>query len=87
MIAAAANAATARVAIVLPLRGVSMLDSVDVDGTPGRFWDPDADRACFDAIKAKLNPGIPVVEMDNNINDTEFADKCAALLLEMLAER
>ncbi len=85
MIAAAANAATAPVAVVLPLRGVSMLDSVEADGTPGRFWDPDADRACFDAIKANLNPDIPIIEMDNNINDTEFADKCAAVLLKMLA--
>ncbi len=79
MIAAAANASTAPVAIVLPLKGVSMLDS---EGD--RFWDPDADKACYDAIKANLNEGIPVIEMEHNINDPEFADKCAALLLEML---
>ncbi len=79
MIAAAANAATAPVAIVLPLKGVSMLDSVG-----GAFWDPEADQACYDAIKQNLKPGIPVIEMDNNINDPEFADKCAELLLDML---
>ena len=79
MIAAAANAATAPVAIVLPLKGVSMLDS---EG--GNFWDPEADQACYDAIKKNLKPGIPVIEMDNNINDPEFADKCAKLLLDML---
>jgi uncharacterized protein (UPF0261 family) len=79
MIAAAANAATAPVAVVLPLKGVSQLDSPG-----GDFWDPEADGVCYDAIKKNLKPGIPVVEMDHNINDPEFADKCAGLLLDML---
>lgn len=79
MIAAAANASTAPVAVVLPLKGVSMLDSPG-----GRFWDPEADQACYDAIKKNLKPGIPVIEMDHNINDPEFADKCAEVLLDML---
>lgn len=79
MLARAANAATAPVAFVLPLKGVSMLDSPG-----GRFWDPEADAACFAAIKEHLRPGIPVIEMDANINDPEFAEKCAKLLLEML---
>jgi len=79
MLARAANAATAPVAIVLPLKGVSMLDSPG-----GQFWDPEADAACFNAIKANLRPGIPVIELDANINDPEFAEKCVALLLEML---
>lgn len=79
MIAAAANAATAPVAIILPLKGVSMLDSPG-----GMFWDEEADKACFAAIKKNLKPGIPVIEMDNNINDPEFSGKCAELLLEML---
>jgi len=81
MIAAAANASTAPVAIVIPLKGVSMLDS---EGD--RFWDPEADKACFDAIKKNLKPGIPVIEMNNNINDPEFSDKCTELLLNMLEE-
>lgn len=85
MIATAANASKGPVAIILPLRGVSMLDSIGADGQPGAFWDPEADRACFEAIRANLRPDIPVIEMDNNINDPEFADKCASTLLEMLA--
>ncbi|MDH7485716.1 MAG: Tm-1-like ATP-binding domain-containing protein [Anaerolineae bacterium] len=79
MLAAAANAATGPVAILLPLRGVSMLDS---EG--GAFWDPEADHACYQAIKRHLRPGIPVIEMDHNINDPEFADKAAEVLLQML---
>ena len=81
MIAAAANAATAPVVILIPLRGVSQLDSPG-----GAFWDPQADQACFEAIKKDLRPGIPVIEMDNNINDPEFADKAVETLLGMLGK-
>jgi len=79
MIAAAANASTAPVTILLPLKGVSMLDSPG-----GRFCDPEADQACYQAIKDNLKPGIPVIEMDNNINDPPFAEKIAYTLLEMM---
>lgn len=79
MLAAAANASTAPVAILLPLKGVSMLDS---EG--GMFWDPEADRACYDAIKNNVKPGIPVIEVDANINDPEFSGKVAETLLAML---
>jgi uncharacterized protein (UPF0261 family) len=79
MIARAANESQGKVAILLPLKGVSMLDSPG-----GQYWDPKADSACYRAIKDNLKPGIPVIEMDANINDAEFADKAAGLLLEML---
>jgi len=81
MIARAANESKGPVAILLPLRGVSMLDS------PGNaYWDPAADRACYDAIKTNIKPGIPVIELDNNINDPEFAAKAAKTLLGMLGK-
>jgi uncharacterized protein (UPF0261 family) len=79
MIAAAANAATAPVVILLPLKGVSQLDSPG-----GAFWDPQADHACFAAIKKVLRPGIQVIEMDYNVNDPEFADKAAQTLLDII---
>lgn len=79
IIAAAANAAMAPVAVLLPLKGVSALD-----GEGGCFRDPKADRACFESIKKNLKPSIPVIEMDNNINDPEFAEKVALTLLNML---
>ena len=79
MIAVAANASTAPVTILLPLKGVSMLDSPG-----GRFWDPEADQACYQAIKDNLKPGIPVIEMENNINDPAFAEKIAQTLLELM---
>jgi uncharacterized protein (UPF0261 family) len=79
MIASAANAATAPVTILLPLRGVSMLDS---EGSA--FWDVEADQACYNAIRRDLNPGIPIVEMDHNINDPEFSSQVASTLLGLL---
>jgi uncharacterized protein (UPF0261 family) len=79
LIAAAANAASAPVAILLPLRGVSMLDS---EGE--MFWDPAADQACYQAIQRNVKPGIPVIEVDHNINDPEFAEMAALTLLKML---
>ena len=82
MLAAAANAGQAgKVSVLIPLGGVSMLDS---EGD--RFWDPGADTACFDALKNDLRADIPLIEMDANINDPEFAEKAVALLLEMLQE-
>jgi uncharacterized protein (UPF0261 family) len=79
MIAHAANESKGPVTILLPLKGVSMLDS---EGE--RYWDPEADKACYDAIKTNLKPGIPVVELNHNINDPEFSQKAAELLLAML---
>jgi uncharacterized protein (UPF0261 family) len=55
-----------------------------LDSEGERFWDPEADRACFDAIKDNLNPGIQVIEMDNNINDEAFSERVAQELLGMV---
>lgn len=80
ILAEKANASSGPVAFLLPLKGVSILDS------PGQiFWDPEADRACFDAIKRDVRSDIPVYEMDCNINDPEFADRAVALLKDMLS--
>jgi uncharacterized protein (UPF0261 family) len=79
LLAEAANASTAPVAFLLPLKGVSMLDS---EGE--MFWDPEADGACYEAIKSGVKPGIPVIEVDANINDPEFSGMVAQTLLDML---
>ena len=79
VLAKKANKSSGAVAFFIPLKGVSMLDS------PGEeFWCPEADQALFDAIKRHLRAGIPVYEMENNINDDEFADAVANKLLEFL---
>ncbi|NMB88549.1 MAG: UPF0261 family protein [Chloroflexi bacterium] len=79
MLAAAANAAQGPVAVILPLKGVSMLDSQG-----NQFWDPEADGACYDAIRKNLRPDIELIESDANVNDPEFADLCAHTLLSLL---
>lgn len=81
MIAAAANLATAPVAILLPLRGVSMLDS---EGNA--FWDPAADAACFEAIKSNAASHVQIIEVDANVNDPAFSRTVAETLLEMLGQ-
>jgi len=81
MIAKAANQATGPVSILIPLKGVSQLDSPG-----GEFWDPEADNACFQAIKENLKTSIPLIELSHNINDPEFADKAVQLLLDLIKE-
>ena len=79
MLATAANLAMGSVAVVVPLKGVSMLDS------PGNaFWDPEADASCFKALKENLRGNIPFVEVDANINDAQFAARATEILLAML---
>jgi len=80
--AAKANAAGGPVAFLIPLRGVSILDG---DGEP--FCDRQADQAMFDAIKANLREGIELVEMDNNINDPEFAAKAVEMMLSLIEQK
>jgi uncharacterized protein (UPF0261 family) len=78
LIAETANRCAGPAVVLLPLRGVSMLDSKS-----GPFWDVAADHACFDAIRSQLNKGIPVIELDSNINDPIFADRAAQVFLEL----
>ncbi len=70
------------VTVLLPLKGVSMIDSPG-----GAFWWPEADQALFHALKKNLRPDISVVEMDCNINDPAFADACAEHLLANMSAK
>jgi uncharacterized protein (UPF0261 family) len=79
MITNAANQSNGPVSILLPLKGVSQLDSPG-----GEFWYPEANQACFNTIKVNLKPGIEVIELDNNINDPEFSNKAVEVLTQML---
>ncbi len=76
-----ANEAKGRVAFLLPLKGVSILDS---EGE--RFWWPEANKAMFDAIKENVNSEIEVVEIDANINDDIFAEKAVEMLMALMGQ-
>ena len=69
------NAARGPVTLFLPLRGVSLID------TEGQvFYDPEADKALFDALRETLDPGVDVRELDTHVNDPDFARAMADTL-------
>jgi uncharacterized protein (UPF0261 family) len=80
----AAQLARARgpVVLMLPLKGVSMLDAA---GQP--FWDPAADRALFDSLREHATHNVIVHDMDLHINDPAFAQALAGELLAHLSPR
>ena len=79
-----ANKSKGKVTFLIPMKGYSMLDSINGKNEPQLFWDPAADKAFVDGLKSKLKPGIKVVELDANINDPAFSSKAVELFLEML---
>ena len=70
------NQSTAPVTVLIPAKGVSMIDLEGKD-----FYLPEANQALFDSLKANLRDCIPVLEMDCDINDPAFAIRCAKELL------
>jgi uncharacterized protein (UPF0261 family) len=73
------NAYRAPVTVLIPLRAISVISA------PGQpFHSPEADAALFGALKKHLKPGIPVVELDCEINAPAFAEACAQTLLASL---
>lgn len=73
------NAYLGPVTVLLPTKAISIISA---EGKP--FYDAEADAALFAAIKAHLKPGIPLVEMDCEINAPEFSAACAKALLAHL---
>jgi uncharacterized protein (UPF0261 family) len=68
--------ATGPTSLFVPLRGVSMIDA---EGQP--FHDPEADAALFDALREGLEgSSVELIELEDNVNDEEFADAMVAKL-------
>lgn len=82
MCAEKANAAKGPVAFLIPLNGVSILDG---EGEP--FCDRDADAAFSSTLKSLLNPEIPVIEIDANINDSAFSNKAVEMMRDLIAQK
>ena len=74
------NASTGPVTVLIPLKGVSM-----IDGPDGDFYDPKANEALFAAIQSGLRDDVKLVELDAFINDDVFATACANELLRLMA--
>jgi uncharacterized protein (UPF0261 family) len=76
------NMSTGPVAVLLPLKGWSVIDAPD-----GPFWWPEANEALHNTLKERLRPDIQVIEIDANVNDSEFSRRVAEVLLELLNSR
>ena len=71
--------AKAPVEILIPLKGISQIDSVgDI------FYDSEADSALFGAIKESADGRVPVTEVDAHINDEAFAKILVERLLKIM---
>lgn len=74
------NKATNDVTLLLPKKGVSALDAEGQE-----FYDPEADAALFNSLKANLsNPRVQVEELDMNLNDEAFAEAAVHSLLKQM---
>jgi len=73
------NSGVGKTAVILPLRGLSILDRVDKE-----FDDAEANFAFFETLKQRLKPEVEVKEVDAHITDTLFADKAAEMLYELV---
>jgi uncharacterized protein (UPF0261 family) len=76
-IAVKLNAARGPLTLFVPLAGVSLIDK---EGEV--FWDPDADSALFEALRATLEPSVEVRELETDVNDPDFAGAMADRLHE-----
>lgn len=79
IIARKLNAARGPVALFIPLRGISMIATAGA-----AFYDPAADKALIDNLKAELKPHIEVHELDMDINDPDFAHMMASRVDELV---
>ena len=80
-IAARLADATGPVSVIVPLRGLSLADS---EG--GDLYDPPADRALFDSLRAALRPDFAYEEVDLHVDDPAFADLVADRYLTLVKE-
>lgn len=77
-IARKAAAAIGPTAILLPLQGIS---AIDQSGQP--FNDPSAREALFEAVRQNRG-SVELIELNNHINDPEFATAAANKLLTLM---
>ena len=67
-------------AVMLPLKGVSMIDA---EGQP--FYGPEEDAALFQVLRDEIDPTkAELIEMDAHVNDDEFAIAAAQKLIDLM---
>ncbi|ADQ14078.1 Tm-1-like ATP-binding domain-containing protein [Halanaerobium hydrogeniformans] len=74
------NQSTGKTALVLPLKGVSMIDA---EGQP--FHGAEEDQVLFDTLREKIDQDkVELIEKELHINDEEFALSVAKKLIELM---
>lgn len=77
------NMSKENTALILPLKGVSLIDA---KGQP--FYGIEEDKALFDTLRNNINKDkIDLIEIDAAINDDEFAIAAAKKLIEMIEKQ
>lgn len=74
------NMAEDKTVLMLPLKGVSMIDA------PGQpFYGVEEDKYLFQRLRDRIDmTRVELIEMDNHINDQEFAEACAQKLIDLM---
>jgi uncharacterized protein (UPF0261 family) len=75
------NKAKGRVAVILPLKGLSPLNMVDKE-----FDDPEADLAYFETLKKMVRPDVEIKEVNAHIAEGVFASVAADMLYKLLTD-
>ncbi len=73
------NAYTGPVTVLIPKKAISIISA---EGEP--FHDPEADAQLFAGIRSNLREEIPIIALDQKINDPRFAEACAKALLQSI---
>ena len=73
------NMAKGPVHVFIPLKGFAYPDREGLD-----HWDPEADRLFIRELKTRLEPKVPVDEIDAHINDPEFIDPVTEQFLALM---
>jgi|SRR5690625_813944 len=69
--------------LFLPLKGVS---GIDAPGKP--FYGPEENQSLFDALRKNVtNEAVEIIELDNHINDEEFAIAMAHKLIQLIEKQ
>lgn len=77
------NLSTGKTVLILPLKGIS---AIDVEGQP--FYGPIEDQQLFKSLKENLtNPLVKIIQRDEAINDSTFAQYAAEQLINLIENK